>query len=546
MNEPDLMGKARQRSMTLIAAAGGVFVFLVFLKIAWVTDDAYIIFRSLEQLFDGNGPRWNPHNRVQVYTSPLWYWSLAVFRIFSDNVFLNAVIASGVFFVATMLLIAKLLSDSLKWLATMGLLVSSIGFFDYTTAGLENALCYFLITIYLSLYYQLFATVAAETPAQKATVDGDDRKQRKRLVRGLLLCFGFVLTCRHDMVTLMLLPTVYAAWSSRHWFSAGELTSAVLIGLSPIIVWSTFSLVYYGALVPNTAYAKINTGISRSETWRSGFHYLITCTQVDAITSAVVVGSPLMLITTRTRHVVALVGGIAINLAYILSVGGDFMVGRFLSFGYLVTVLVLMLYVIDTGTASGRQWAAIILAGAVVYMVFYHHTPVNSPLVYSNKAKAPPSAIDERGHYEEASLVKYCEHRDAPYFPVYPEAKAGYEFSKGKKRYVEMGRLGYFSYWAGLDRIIVDPYALTDPLLARLPVDRNARQRIGHFRRKLPDGYRRSILQNDDLITNQDLNEFNKKVKIITQSEDLFSWERIKTIVAMNLGLYNDMIPAEY
>ena len=48
--------------------------------------------------------------------------------------------------------------------------------------------------------------------------------------------------------------------------------------------------------------------------------------------------------------------------------------------------------------------------------------------------------------------------------------------------------------------------------------------------RKVPDGYRRSILQNDDLIT----------------SEDLFSWERMKTIVAMNLGLYNHMIPAEH
>lgn len=44
------------------------------------------------------------------------------------------------------------------------------------------------------------------------------------------------------------------------------------------------------------------------------------------------------------------------------------------------------------------------------------------------------------------------------------------------------------------------------------------------------DGYGRSILQNDDLIT----------------GEDLFSWERMKTIGAMNLELYNHMSPAEY
>jgi len=540
------IGKVRQRSMMLIAVASGVFVFLVFLKIAWVSDDAYIIFRSLEQLFDGNGPRWNPHNRVQGYTSPLWYWSLAVFRIFSGEVFLNAIIASGVFFVATMFLIARLLRDSLKWLATMALLVSSIGFFDYTTAGLENALCYFLITIYMSLYYGLFAAIAAETPTQAATVDGLGDRQKKRLVQWLLLCFGFLLTCRHDMATLMLLPTVYAAWSYRHCFSASEQTLAALIGLSPIIVWSIFSLVYYGALVPNTAYAKINTGISRSENWRAGFHYLVECIRLDAITPAVVIGSPLVLITRRTGQVAALVGGVVVNFAYILSVGGDFMVGRFLSFAYLVTILVLMLYVIDTGTAYGRKRAAMILAGAIVYMVFYHHTPVNSPLVYSNHAKWPTGAVDERAHYAEASLSKYCEHRDVPYFPTHRMARAGYRFSKGKKRYLEHDQLGYFGYWAGLDTIIVDPCALTDPLLARLPVNRNVRHRVGHFYRKMPDGYRSSIVQDDDLITDHDLNEFNKKLKIITQSEDLFSWERIKTIVAMNLGLYNDMIPVEY
>ena len=59
--------------------------FLLFFKTAWVCDDAYINFRSIDQLYAGNGPVWNPHERVQVYTSPLWYWLHAsVAWIFND------------------------------------------------------------------------------------------------------------------------------------------------------------------------------------------------------------------------------------------------------------------------------------------------------------------------------------------------------------------------------------------------------------------------------------------------------------------------------
>ena len=44
---------------------------LVFLKNAWVCEDAFINFRSLDQLFAGNGPNWNGDVRAQVYTNML-------------------------------------------------------------------------------------------------------------------------------------------------------------------------------------------------------------------------------------------------------------------------------------------------------------------------------------------------------------------------------------------------------------------------------------------------------------------------------------------
>jgi hypothetical protein len=47
--------------------------------------------------------------------------------------------------------------------------------------------------------------------------------------------------------------------------------------------------------------------------------------------------------------------------------------------------------------------------------------------------------------------------------------------------------VGLLGYYAGPGVHIVDPMALTDPLLARLPADKP--WRIGHFRRQLPPGY---------------------------------------------------------
>ncbi len=65
--------------MTLRLAAAALLLGLVAAR-AWVCDDAYISFRTLENLLDGYGLRWNVDERVQVYTHPLWLLLVAPFR----------------------------------------------------------------------------------------------------------------------------------------------------------------------------------------------------------------------------------------------------------------------------------------------------------------------------------------------------------------------------------------------------------------------------------------------------------------------------------
>ena len=95
-------------------------------------------------------------------------------------------------------------------------------------------------------------------------------------------------------------------------------------------------------------------------------------------------------------------------------------------------------------------------------------------------------------------------------------------------------------YSAGLNKIIVDPFALSDPLLARLPA--LPAWRIGHFERMIPDGYAESILSRQNRIKDEGLREFYDKIRIITQSKNLFGAERLKTVLLMNLGRYDELI----
>jgi hypothetical protein len=39
---------------------------------AWIGEDAFITFRTVDPFVNGNGLRWNPDERVQTYTHSLW------------------------------------------------------------------------------------------------------------------------------------------------------------------------------------------------------------------------------------------------------------------------------------------------------------------------------------------------------------------------------------------------------------------------------------------------------------------------------------------
>src|SRR5262245_62638486 len=85
----DLMKGPAARTLLVLAIAAGFAA--IFVRLAWVSDDAYITLRSVENLATGNGLRWNAVDRVQTYTHPLWMLVLAAGRAIKCDLYLTAI-----------------------------------------------------------------------------------------------------------------------------------------------------------------------------------------------------------------------------------------------------------------------------------------------------------------------------------------------------------------------------------------------------------------------------------------------------------------------
>ena len=78
--------------------AGGLLLLLalVLLSNAWMVDDAYITFRTIDNLASGHGLTWNPGERVQVYTHPLWMFAIALLYLVTSELFFTVSLVSWV------------------------------------------------------------------------------------------------------------------------------------------------------------------------------------------------------------------------------------------------------------------------------------------------------------------------------------------------------------------------------------------------------------------------------------------------------------------
>lgn len=490
---------------------------LVVLRTAWISDDAYMTMRTVDNFVGGHGLTWNVSERVQAYTHPLWMLLLsAVYAFTREAYFTNIVLGVVLSTAAFALIVLRLARRPHRGLLAGGLLLLSKAFVDFSTSGLEDSLTYVVAAA--------FAVAVLEARASR------------RRVLWCALAAGLAMLNRLDL-GLLLLPCLGVVTWEQARGKGEEKWRAVrwqfALGLSPVAAWELFSLFYYGFPFPNTAYAKLNTGVPRVELIAQGLRYLWNSIELDPVTLAATAWALVLAFAGGCARRRALAAGVALYLLYTVLVGGDFMSGRFLAAPLCVAAILL-------ARADMRPVTA--WTGLVVMLVLglgASRCPVWSGSDYAHEVIPRHGVADERGwYYPHTGLLRWRRERPLPDHRWVLWGRDLRRRAESGERivYVQDG-VGFLGYEAGPEVVVVDVLALGDPLLARLPARdaRTGRWRIGHFERELPEGYLETVYRGENVLGDRRLAGYYEQLSLVTRGP-LLSWGRLAAIWRLNTG----------
>ena len=481
----------------------------VIVRTAWLSDDAEITFRCVLNFLNGYGPTFNIDERVQAYTHPLWFLLIAASTLITQNVFASTYILSIALSLTTLWLLVSRVAISFRagMLAGTALVVSK-AYVDYSASGLENPLSSFLLLLGLLLGLRTLES------------DGENVSPTHSLTVLMLIYLS-----RPDLILIVLPFCALVLWRSCRKLSGTVRILAVAI--APEVTWTIFSLFYYGAPFPNTAYAKLEVGIPFRETVGQGLFYLLDSVSREPITLTIIL---LGVLLSREQSVSSrtIAAGIVLYLAYVVSIGGDFMAGRFLT-----TPLLAAAVIIGRSHFSDIETAIVAVVLAVTGFISLPAT-VMSGLTYSEPHQTQVGIADERGSFITRGLATAPEG-----FFTQPNWPRGQGI---KAIAVQCGMLGAGGMAAGPKTHFIDPCALVDPLLARLPPKDDPKWRTGHFARQLPSGYELSILKGRNLLSDPVTQKYWDVIRTATRAP-LTSIARLKAIARLNLDLVTK--PAE-
>ena len=517
-----------------------LYVLIVVIS-AWLSDDAYITFRTVDNFINGFGLTWNVSERVQAYTHPLWMFILSAFYFITSEIYFTSITISILISIGAVLLLFYKLPNSITNTIFISLiLIFSKAFIDYSTSGLENPLIHLLIVVFFIFYL-------------------NDEEGGEKLFKLSLIASLAVLN-RMDTI-LIFLPALLVIY-----FREDNKWKGLLIGIagfSPFILWEIFSLFYYGLLFPNTAYAKLNTGINQIELIQQGFHYLLFSFYLDPLTPTILLVGLIIPIVSKNKTLLPITIGIAFYVIYIVNIGGDFMGGRFLSAPFLCSVIIIS----KTNFKSfriRRTQIAIILTVILLGLLSPKPTIFSTanygltPKIFKAFRFGPyvvnmyHGITDQRmWYYEFTGLLNNVSKRNLYKYLGIQDAQ---KLRESKKRVVVKDVIGMIGFYSGSNIHIIDSRALSDPLLSKLPSTEfwktglkpkpgEKKWLIGHFTRKIPLGYIETITTDENKLQDVNLREYYDKISFVTRGS-LFDFNRLIEIWNLNTGKYNYLVEA--
>lgn len=435
------VGACSDRFARVAVAACVVFAVVHAGLLAWLSDDAFVSFRYARNLVEGHGLVFNPGERVEGYTNPLWTLWIALGMRFGASPerwsivwgiagYAGAIALLGV----AHLRICRAL-EAPAWMRALPF-AAMAGAADpdwatFATSGLETSAFTFL-----SLAGALFALgSSARHAASSGALFALAALTRPDGALFVALAFGFLL-------------------AARTWRSAIALAIAFALLWGPFTAWR---VAYYGSFFPNTYYAKSGD----LPWWSQGLFYARLFFERHWVFGL----GPLVLLALgrRLRPLApAALFLAALALAYtgyIARVGGDFMFARMLV--PTAPFFLLLLDVAATRALAPLRSAA--LAASVACLAAPLLTPLPLPGGDANRG-----ILDEHAHYTNERMER-TRSRAATIAPIVgglPTVVAIY------------GDEAALAYYARIPVAIEAHAGLTDAFVAHQPLAH--RGRVGH------------------------------------------------------------------
>ncbi|WP_328389855.1 flagellar motor control protein ZomB [Nocardia sp. NBC_00416] len=536
---------ARPARVSRAVFAGGIVATAALFAVGgwerrWIADDGLIVLRTVRNLLAGNGPVFNPGERVETNTSTAWTYVVWFFSWVTQARLEYVVLGIALTLSLLAVLFAMLGAGKLWGPASSTLLLpaGALAYIavpparDYVTSGLENC----LVICWLGLLWLLLVRWS------KARRPGVPGLLALAFLAGLAPLIRPEMTVVGGLALLLIFLAPMPDSRVRPWLLRGLIVAVA--GAVPLL-YQIWRMGYYGLPYPNTAVAKDAGGAKWGQgltyLWDlAGPYYLYVPLAVLLIAGLVAArahrdradvrtgarkdpeAGRIQRIRRRLRSpsaVVALVLGSALILTvYALRVGGDFMHGRMLLpqlFLFLLPVSVIPVRLPEAGFRSMTRRDApafVILVVALVGTVAWALLASGTTAIKTGTKINKSGIVDERiyyvlntGHDHPIRAEDYLDYArmrpmveaidntpngglllNSPSFMMWYIAPPPQPIApEGAGHTVYFLNLGMTSMNVPLDVRVIDPMGLAFPLAAH--TERLTDGRIGHDKSLYPD-----------------------------------------------------------
>jgi len=317
-----------------------------------VCDDAFISLRYARNLAFHGAPVYNPGERVEGYSSPLWMVLSAVVLRLGVEPRAALALLGALGGLALMICVWRLWNQlaperPAHGMFVLALVAASTPIAAWTSSGLETP---------------LFAAFVALVVAEVSACAEAPTRERAWLA-GLSVALATL--TRPEGVLLAVIAFV---WLVARKPSRSALVPFALAALAPLVAFEVWRFIYYGALLPNTHAAKVSAP-ARDRLWNGlGYAWFAVTEMGYGQTLLLFFG---LVVPTRSRGVLLARIVVVPFVLYVIVVGGDFLD----LFRFFVPILPL-LYVtliassIELAERLGARMQAWVVAAAVATPAF--------------------------------------------------------------------------------------------------------------------------------------------------------------------------------